>query len=484
MTNQAPETIMSTKLGQLLVAEGLLSEQDRKTIHEASGSAAGAFAKGILALGLLDEDELAAFIADRTHYRIAAKDIFSEVDDRALGAIDTPLLRQLEVLPLRLDSNVLVVAMIDPLDRSTIHQVEFFTGYKVRPLIATLRQVRTGLSRLIPGYKAVPSAFEVFMNTHMGGLKSSLTKAGKARELVSRLQGPPSVTGSTKGSTTQPVTPASIQDPALDLAAAAPSPESGPEIDIAAEMAAAESSPASETISETISETTISETMQEAAAEPGPAEDSTGQPAALKPAFAAPPAVAIDEAAANKALLSLNKRILQISVEKDAAAALKVLVDGLFTAGIEAGAIVIHTPAEGGNPSQDTGALWSGIESVANVASGDLRGEMTGQLIAAIVGYAPESMESDGWIQIPGEDAAGVNAALDLVEPGEPRAAIEAALAGSESVLLGRALKMKGQVRDLVALFVWPNASAGHDALRAAVSNALRAYAQIVDKGP
>jgi hypothetical protein len=109
---------------------------------------------------------------------------------------------------------------------------------------------------------------------------------------------------------------------------------------------------------------------------------------------------------------------------------------------------------------------------------------MTGQLIAAIVGYAPESMESDGWIQIPGEDAAGVKAALDLVEPGEPRAAIEAALAGSESVLLGRALKMKGQVRDLVALFVWPNASAGHDALRAAVSNALRAYAQIVDKGP
>jgi hypothetical protein len=469
VTNQAPETIMSTKLGQLLVAEGLLSEQDRKTIHEASGSAAGAFAKGILALGLLDEDELAAFIADRTHYRIAAKDIFSEVDDRALGAIDTPLLRQLEVLPLRLDSNVLVVAMIDPLDRSTIHQVEFFTGYKVRPLIATLHQVRTGLARLIPGYKAVPSAFEVFMNTHMGGLKSSLTKAGKARELVSRLQGPPSVTGSTKGSTTQPVTPASIQDPALDLAAAAPSPESGPEIDIAAEMAAAEPSP-------------TNETAQEVAPETGP--EAVEEPAALAPAFTAPPAVAVDEAAANKALLALNKRILEISVEKEAPGALRVLVDGLFTAGIEAGAIVIHTPAEGENQSNDTGALWSGAGSVANVATGDLRGELTGQLITAIVGYAPESMESDGWIQIPGEDAAGVKAALDLIEPGEPRAAIEAALAGSESVLLGRALKMKGQARDMVALFVWPNASAGHDALRAAVSNALRAYAQIVDKSP
>ena len=153
---------MSTKLGHLLVAEGLLSEQDRRTIHEASGSTPGAFAKGILALGLLGDEELAAFIADRTHFRVAAKDIFSEVDDRALGAIDTPLLRQLEVLPLRLDSNVLAVGMIDPLDRATVHQIEFFTGCKVRPLIATLKQVRTGLARLIPGYQPTPSPFEVF----------------------------------------------------------------------------------------------------------------------------------------------------------------------------------------------------------------------------------------------------------------------------------------------------------------------------------
>ncbi len=464
---------MSTKLGQLLVTEGLLSEQDRKTIHEASGSAAGAFAKGILALGLLDEDELAAFIADRTHYRIAAKDIFSEVDDRALGAIDTPLLRQLEVLPLRLDANVLVVAMIDPLDRSTIHQVEFFTGCKVRPLIATLRQVRSGLSRLIPGYKPVPSAFEVFMETHMGGLKSSLSKTGKARELVARFQGGPSTPQpapqpvSPAASPVAPARPAVDVDPALDLAAAAAPDSPGPEIDVAAGMDAATP-------------------VQEETAPP--AQEDT--PAILQPQFAAPPAVASDEAGANKALLALNKRILEISVEKDTAAALKVLVEGLFTAGIESGAITIHAPAEGDKPARDSGAIWSGKESLANVATGELTGDTTGQLIAAIIGYAPESMESDGWLQIPGEDAAGVKAALDMItsrvdssDSGMTRAAIESSIAGSESVLMARALKMKGQSRDLVTLLVWPNGSAGHDALRAAVSNALRAYAQIVDQG-
>jgi len=481
---------MSTKLGQLLVAEGLLSEQDRKTIHEASGGAAGAFAKGILALGLLDEDELAAFIADRTHYRIAAKDIFSEVDDRALGAIDTPLLRQLEVLPLRLDSNVLVVAMIDPLDRSTIHQVEFFTGCKVRPLIATLRQVRSGLARLIPGYKPVPSAFEVFMATHMGGLKSSLSKTGTARELVARIPAGPSTTTTTAQRSPASVAPAARPvahaqpsvdvDPALDLAAAATSTTTGPEVDIAAGMSAAEGA--------------ASEDAPKDAPEDAPKEASK----LLQPQFAAPPAVAGDEAGANKALLSLNKRILDISVQKDAPAALKVLVDGLFTAGIESGAIAIHTPAAGDQPAQDRGAIWSGKESLGNVASGELTGDTAGQLIAAIVGYAPESMESDGWLQIPGEDVAGVKAALEMItsnvgltDPGETRAAtvagieaaLNAAIAGSESVLMARALKMKGQSRDLVTLLVWPNGSAGHDALRAAVSNALRAYAQIVDQG-
>ena len=470
---------MSTKLGHLLVAEGLLSEQDRKTIHEASGSTPGAFAKGILALGLLGDDELAAFIADRTHFRVAAKDIFSEVDDRALGAIDTPLLRQLEVLPLRLDSNVLAVGMIDPLDRATVHQIEFFTGCKVRPLIATLKQVRMGLARLIPGYQPTPSPFEVFMMTHMGTLRTGLSKKGTAKELVARLQ--PQANPRPVAPPSQiPETPANSDNE--DFVAAPVDQTGAPnETDVLMENTI----PPEPAVDADLADVPPM-SGSEPAVDLGVAAESEAvesvSPAKLTPDFGMPPAMAANEAIANKALLTLNKRILEISVTDDATSSLKTLVDGLFMAGIEAGCVAIRPHPENDTAASSTGAIWSGSDSVPNAALGELRGEMTDQLLDAISTFAPDAMESDGWIQIKADDEPTVKVALDMIEPGETRTAIETALRTVESILLTRAFKLQSKASDLVAILVWPNASAGHEALRASVSNALRAYAQKVDK--
>lgn len=485
---------MSTKLGHLLVTEGLLSEQDRKTIHDASGSTAAGFAKGILALGLLGEEELAAFIADRTHFRVAAKDIFSEIDDRALGAIDTPLLRQLEVLPLRLDSNVLAVAMIDPLDRATVHQIEFFTGCKVKPLIATLKQVRSGLSRLIPGYKPTPSPFELFMATHMGTLRSGQDKKSHAKELVARLQTTPAlaIPAEPADHEIDPM-PGSASDNSdfLELPVnrgaeetentGVQQPAPDPSVDLAA--AAGIETPAEPAVNPESTANPLDSLNSDAAGN-GASVPAAAAATTLAPKFAMPPAVAGNEALANKALLDLNKRVMDISVQNDPATSLKALVDGLFKAGIESGCVAIrnHNEDETVSSGASQGALWSGIDSVANVASGDLRGDLTEKLINAIATYAPEAMESDGWIQILADDSPAVKAALDLIEPGEARTMIETALTTSESVLLMRAFKMQTKPSDLVAIFVWPNTSAGHEALRASVSNALRAYAQKVDK--
>jgi len=156
----------ASKLGQLLVEDGLLTEHDRRMIRSSSGAGGSAFAKSLIALGLVDEDELAAFIADRTHFRIASKDLQSETDDRALGAVDVPLLLRLEVLPLKLEGTAMIVAMADPLDRDTIRQLEFFTGYRIKPVIATLGQIRAGLRRIVPDWEPKALPFERFITTH------------------------------------------------------------------------------------------------------------------------------------------------------------------------------------------------------------------------------------------------------------------------------------------------------------------------------
>lgn len=153
-------------LGNLLVEEGLLTEADRRTIRRTSGSRGGAFAKGVLALGLLDEDELAAFLAERTRWRVAGKDLLKESLRDAWAAVDRPLMERLEVVPLRVTGDTLHVAMLDPLDQDTLRQLEFFSGYRIVPVIATASQLKVGLTKLLKSYKPSQSQLEQFLTNH------------------------------------------------------------------------------------------------------------------------------------------------------------------------------------------------------------------------------------------------------------------------------------------------------------------------------
>lgn len=153
-------------LGQLLVNEGLLTESDRILIRTASGTQGAAFARGVIAIGLLDEEELAAFLAEKTKWRVADKDLSRESRKDAWAAIDRLLVERLEVMPLRLEGDTLLVAMVDPLDRDTIEQLRFFTGCRIKPVIATLSQIRAGLAKLLSDFKPASSQLENFLENH------------------------------------------------------------------------------------------------------------------------------------------------------------------------------------------------------------------------------------------------------------------------------------------------------------------------------
>ncbi|MBF0440669.1 MAG: hypothetical protein HQK54_02080, partial [Oligoflexales bacterium] len=153
-------------LGSLLVKEGYLTEQDRVIITKSSGANSWAFAKGILAAGLLEEEELVALLAERTKIRVASKNLIAEAEEEALQAIDLDLMLKLEVLPLRLSDNCLTVAMADPLDQGMIRQLEFFTSLKISPALATLSDIYAGLKSIEPDFEPQKSELESFLVNH------------------------------------------------------------------------------------------------------------------------------------------------------------------------------------------------------------------------------------------------------------------------------------------------------------------------------
>jgi hypothetical protein len=154
------------RLGKLLVDEGLLTEADRRTIKRNCGYAGSAFAKSIISLGIMDEQELASFIAEKTRNQMASKNLSTDTQPTAVGAIDIPLLERLEVIPLELRADILKIAMVDPLDQDTISQLEFFTGYKIIPVVATVSQINEALKELLRGYEPSLTSLEEFMHNH------------------------------------------------------------------------------------------------------------------------------------------------------------------------------------------------------------------------------------------------------------------------------------------------------------------------------
>ncbi|MFW7379388.1 MAG: hypothetical protein ACOH5I_11310 [Oligoflexus sp.] len=146
--------------------EGLLSEQDRRTIGKTCGQSSWAFAKCVLAMGMLDEDELAAFFAERTKYQVAPRNLLNHLDQHILESIDPRMVARLEVLPIRCEDDKIRVAVADPLDKSILRQIEFFTGLEVQPVIAPLSQIYAGLKRLIPDFQPQYTALSSFLHNH------------------------------------------------------------------------------------------------------------------------------------------------------------------------------------------------------------------------------------------------------------------------------------------------------------------------------
>lgn len=176
--------MLTSGLGRLLIEDGLLTDLDFRTIKRTCGNEGPAFARSILAIGLLAEDELAAFLAEKTKWQVAPIDLLSVATEEALLALDKFVMQRLEAVPVKIDDGVLHVALVDPLDQETLSQLKFFSGVAVRPMIATLSSIRNALKGLDPNYRPLRSQLESFMTNHAMAASRQL-RIGEGRILRS-----------------------------------------------------------------------------------------------------------------------------------------------------------------------------------------------------------------------------------------------------------------------------------------------------------
>lgn len=156
-------TYTHERLGEVLVAEGLLSDAQLAEALELQARDGGKLGELLVRELILSEEDLAAALARQKgldHVNLASY----SVDRTAATLVSERFATLRDAIPIAFEEDRLIVAMADPLDIETLDDVELRTGRKATPVVASASQIRLAIDKYIASADAfanVVSSVEV-----------------------------------------------------------------------------------------------------------------------------------------------------------------------------------------------------------------------------------------------------------------------------------------------------------------------------------
>jgi type IV pilus assembly protein PilB len=146
---------VSRRLGDLLVNEGLITQEnlqralsEQKGTNEKLGSI-------LVRLQLIQEDQLIGFLSRQ--YGIPSITLTQlDIDPDVVKLVPGQIAKKYEVLPVKRTGNALTLAMADPTNVFALDDVAFMTNLQVLPVVASQGAIRQAIERL---YEPQASAF-------------------------------------------------------------------------------------------------------------------------------------------------------------------------------------------------------------------------------------------------------------------------------------------------------------------------------------
>src|ERR1043166_5695739 len=137
---------VTRRLGDLLVAEGLITEdQLGKALAEQKGTTEK-LGSVLLKLDFLQEEQLIGFLSRQ--YGVPSITLAQlDIDPDVLKLVPSPIARKYEVIPVRKMGNSLALAMADPTNVFALDDISFMTNLQVLPLVASQTAIKKAIDR-------------------------------------------------------------------------------------------------------------------------------------------------------------------------------------------------------------------------------------------------------------------------------------------------------------------------------------------------
>ncbi len=127
---------MAAKLGQILIASGIITEEQLNEALKLQKKGGGRLGTNLVKLGHITEDKLVTFLSKQ--YGMSAIDLAEyKIDPAVLKLITADMAKKHMIMPLTRIGATLTVAMADPSNVFAVDDIKFMTGYNVEVVIAT-----------------------------------------------------------------------------------------------------------------------------------------------------------------------------------------------------------------------------------------------------------------------------------------------------------------------------------------------------------
>jgi type IV pilus assembly protein PilB len=137
---------MPLKLGEMLIAAGLITEDQLTTALAEQKRVGGRLGTNLVRLGYLSEEELAKYL-EKQHGVSSVLLANHKIAQSILDLVPTEVAAKYSCIPLERVGKMLTVAMVNPSDVLAIEDLRFTTGYEIRPVVATEAAVRKAVEQ-------------------------------------------------------------------------------------------------------------------------------------------------------------------------------------------------------------------------------------------------------------------------------------------------------------------------------------------------
>ena len=141
---------MSVRLGEILVKESLISQDQLQKALEYQRANGGKLGSCLTKMGFITDDDITGVLSRQ--YGVPSINLkYYEIDPNVIRLIPQDTALRYQVVPLSRVGSVLTIAMTDPTNVFAMDDVKFMTGFNVEPVVASESAIADAISRFYGG---------------------------------------------------------------------------------------------------------------------------------------------------------------------------------------------------------------------------------------------------------------------------------------------------------------------------------------------